>query len=140
VANERHDPPMHSPRTPERPSTNFATKLAGTRAADPSIPKAVVLMNRTPPGMPNEPGGDARVVETTQTLETGHWDADCELLEADGALGRVYAVLLRGSVGKHARPAGLGVGVHRRATPRVPRMRRDANVDVRLAHGFVVGE
>lgn len=103
------------------------------------------------------PGADAHPMEAAEALEAGHGDADLELLEADGALGRVDAVLLGGRVREHAGAAG-GHGRQGRAAaacascipgagagrggdaPIIRAVRRDADTNVRLAQGLKVGE
>ena len=80
----------------------------------------VMLMNRTLARVTLEPAHDAVVVEAAEALQAAHIDGDFELLEADGALGRVDTVLLRGLVREDAGAArqargraadGLGLGL-----------------------------
>lgn len=68
------------------------------------IPKAVMLMHGTPPRMPLPPRSNAPPMEPAQTFQSRHGHADLELLEADGTLGRVHAVLLRRHVREQAGP------------------------------------
>lgn len=121
-------------------------------------------MNRTPAGVVDEPRLDAGAVEAAQALEPGHGDAGLELLEADGALGVVDAVLLGGRVGEDAgAPCGprwrgamraRGAPVVRTRTRTTPApgpaptagtravgaVLRDAVVDVGFAAGLEVRE
>lgn len=126
------------------------SRLTGPRTEAPeapSIPVAVMLMDGTPPGVVHEPRRYAPVVEPTQALQPRHRDADLELLEADGALRRVDAVLFRRDVGEHARaprgPGRRGRGPLPVACVRGVRcaaaVRRDAAVDVRFPKRLVVG-
>jgi hypothetical protein len=60
--------------------------------------------------MLHEPIHDAPAMKPAETLEPRHLRADLELLEADGALGVVDAVLFGGAVDEHACAAGAGRG------------------------------
>lgn len=62
-------------------------------------------MDRALAGTVLEPARDAVQMESAEAFQTGHVDADLELLEADGALCVVDAVLLGGFVGEEARAA-----------------------------------
>ena len=101
--------------------------------------------------MLNKPCLNTGAVKAAETLEPGHGNAGLELLEANGALGVVDAVLPRGRVGEDAGPPrrARGRGPVRRAAStaegvRGPSVRvvsavlRDAVVDVRLALGLKV--
>lgn len=111
-----------------------------------------MLVHGTLPGMSLEPSHDAPPVEAAQALQPRHVDADLELLEADGALGRVDAVLLRSLVGEHARSPGQ-IGRRRRRRGAATRRRNSrpprrsaaavggyARGYVRLALGLEVGQ
>lgn len=50
-----------------------------------------------------EPGADALLVEAAEALEPRHAHTHFKFLETDGALGVINAVLLRRTVGEHAR-------------------------------------
>lgn len=68
-----------------------------------------MLMDGASSGVVHKPRRYAPVVEPTQAFQPRHWDPDLELLEADGTLRRVDAVLFCRDVGEHARaPHGLG--------------------------------
>ena len=120
-----------------------------------------MLMHRTPARVPLPPRADAPAVKPTETLEPSHGHPNLKLLEADGALGRVDAVLFRRQVGKHARPPGRHGrerGAHATATPAITArataawvgvggdpsairaVRRDAYVDVRFPQRLVIGQ
>lgn len=64
-----------------------------------------MLVHGTPARMPLPPRIDTRPVEPTKTLQPGHSNSGLKLLQADGALSRVDAVLLGRRVGEHAGPA-----------------------------------
>lgn len=102
-----------------------------------------MLMHRTPTRVLRKPPRDARPVEPAQTLQPRHRHAHLELLQADGALGAVDAVLLRRRVGEHAGPPLAGAAAARFAAcgrGAVGAVRGDADVDVGLALGLEVGE
>lgn len=102
--------------------------------------------------MVHEPGIDAGSVEAAQALEPGHRDAGLEFLEADGALGVVDTIFLRGRVGEYARPSchARGRGPVRAYSAggservRGPPIRavcavlRDALIDVSFTPGFEI--
>jgi len=103
-------------------------------------PKPVMLMHGALPRMPLEPGIDTPPVEPTQALQPRHFDADLKLLQANGTLGRVDAVLLRGLIREHARPSlqrhrgrrpAVGGRDAAAAAGRRPAMRRGAAAAVR---------
>jgi len=132
-------PSLRRPTTCWNNTHTTGLALEGALSPSISIPKAVMLMHRTATRMVYEPGRDAGAMEATEALEAGHGDADLELLEADGALGRVDAVLLGGEVGEHA---GAARRLARRglAAVGIAAVGRDADGDVGLAEGLVVGE
>lgn len=70
-----------------------------------SIAKTIMLVYGATSGVIDKPGRDAGPVEAAKAFQTRHGDANLELLEANGALGGVDAVLLCSSIGKHAGPA-----------------------------------
>lgn len=93
--------------------------------------------------MIDKPGGDAALVEPTQALQPSHADADGELLETDGALGIIDAILLRGNILVHARSPRRHrwlLLLSRGGVPgaAVRAVRLDTQVDVRLAGGLPV--
>lgn len=103
-----------------------------------------MLMDRAPARVIHEPSRYAPMVEPTQALQSRHRDPDLKLLQANGALRRVDAVLLRRHVGEHARaPRGPGRrgrgplpilcirGI--RCPAAVRAVARDAAVDVRFS-------
>ncbi len=61
-----------------------------------------MLVHRTPSRVSFPPRADTALVEPAETLQPRHGHTHFKFLQADGALGRVNAVLLCRSVGEHA--------------------------------------
>lgn len=90
--------------------------------------ETVMLMHGATSWVVHEPRRDARAVEAAEALQAGHGHPDRKLLETDGALGVVHAVLFRRRVRVHAAPARYG----RRGRRHSRRWRRAAVRAVRL--------
>jgi hypothetical protein len=113
------------------------------------VTKAVVLVDGAAALMILEPPLNAVQVEAAQAFEPSHLHALLKLFQANGALGRVDTVLLRGDVGEDAREAhckgrrcarGCVIALGGRAARDISAVCHDARGDVCLSHSLKIGE